>query len=112
MLHTSWMNWRAHARMLSITCGLLVFSASFSLPCAQAQTEVSSGYVMADDMVERLRKRADLTLRDTNFVEAMFVVRRVWGVNIVVGNELKGETVSCEFTDTPLHDILDTILYP
>jgi hypothetical protein len=33
-------------------------------------------------------------------------------VNIVVGNELKGETVSCEFVDAPLFEVLDTILGP
>jgi general secretion pathway protein D len=79
---------------------------------AWAQTEVSSGYRLTDEMRARLLKRGDLTLRDATFVEAMFAIRKIWDVNIVVGNDLKEETVSCEFADTELHEILDTILIP
>jgi type II secretory pathway component GspD/PulD (secretin) len=90
--------------------------ALLSLPhapiAAWAQTEVSSGYRLTDEMRARLLKRGDLTLRDATFVEAMFAIRKVWDVNIVVGNDLKEQTVSCEFVDTELHEILDTILIP
>jgi general secretion pathway protein D len=95
---------------------LLAWAALLTLLAADraawAQTEVSSGYRLTDEMRARLLKRGDLTLRDATFVEAMFAIRKVWDVNIVVGNDLKEETVSCEFADTELHEILDTILIP
>lgn len=77
-----------------------------------AQTNISDTYKVTDAMKAKLIKPGDLTLRDANFVEALFAIRRSWGVNIVVGNELKAETVSCEFVDAPLYEILDTILGP
>jgi general secretion pathway protein D len=99
--------------------GTVLAIAAIVLGCAaiarpvHAQTEVSSGHRVTEEMRARLLKRGDLTLRDTTFVEALFAIRKIWGVNIVVDNsELKDETVSCDFEDTELHEILDTILTP
>jgi general secretion pathway protein D len=112
MHNHSWKSLRTFARIVCLTGALACLPSFVTIPPAHAQTEVSAGYATGEEFLERLTKKADLTLRDTNFVEAMFVVRRVWGVNIVVGNELKGETVSCEYVDAPLHEILDSILLP
>lgn len=91
---------------------IFVLSCFFAQPRAFSQTNVSDTYKVTDAMKAKLVKTGDLTLRDANFVEALFAIRRAWGVNIVVGNELKGETVSCEFVEAPLFEVLDTILGP
>ena len=90
-----------------------ILSIAFAIASpAFAQTNISDTYKVTDAMKAKLVKTGDLTLRDANFVEALFGIRRAWGVNIVVGNELKGETVSCEFVEAPLYEVLDTILGP
>jgi general secretion pathway protein D len=97
--------------LLAIACIALGLPMLRSV--AVAQTEASAGFRLTDDMRARLHKPGDLTLREATFVEAMFAIRRVWGVNIVVdSNELKEEKVSCDFEETELHEILDTILAP
>src|SRR5687767_13453770 len=100
------------ARIGLAIAGLILAALACAPPAARAQTEVSSGYRLSDNMRARLLKRGDLTLHDATFVEAMFSIRRVWDVNIVVSNDLKEESVSCEFADTELHEILDTLLTP
>src|SRR5262245_47414246 len=102
---------RCAGTMLALAA--IALSCAAMVPPAFAQTEVSSGYKLTDEMRARLLKRGDLTLRDATFVEALFAIRKVWGVNIVVDNgELKEQTVSCDFEDTELHEILDTLLSP
>lgn len=93
-------------------CALVLLLGTVLASPAIAQTNVSDTYKVTDAMKAKLVKTGDLTLRDANFVEALFGIRRAWGVNIVVGNELKGETVSCEFVEAPLFEVLDTILGP
>ena len=93
-------------------CALVLSLGVVLASPALAQTNVSDTYKVTDAMKAKLVKTGDLTLRDANFVEALFGIRRAWGVNIVVGNELKGETVSCEFVEAPLFEVLDTILGP
>jgi len=103
--------WRCAATMLSVAIVLLCAGSPLTSP-ALGQTEVSSGHRLTDEMRAKLLKPGNLTLRDASFAELMFAIRRVWGVNVVVGNDLKEEKVSCDFADTPLHEILDTILTP
>src|SRR3954447_10810394 len=85
---------------------ILALACAFFATRAFAQTNISDTYKVTDAMKAKLVKAGDLTLRDANFVEALFGIRRAWGVNIVVGNDLKGETVSCEFVDAPLFEVL------
>ncbi|MDX1962090.1 MAG: secretin N-terminal domain-containing protein [Pirellulales bacterium] len=75
-----------------------------------AQTPLSDSSILSDQMRAKLLTTGSITLRDANFIEALFAIRRAWDVNIVAGNDLKSETVNCEFVDTPLHEVLDTIL--
>lgn len=103
-------SWSRYLRALLAAGVFACARPDIMLPSVYAQTEVSTSTRMSDALREKLLKPGDLTLRDANFVEAMFSIRRLWGVNIVVSNDLKNETVSCEFSDTPLHEILDTIL--
>jgi len=58
---------------------------------------------------EMLLRRGDLTLRDATIAGALFSISKAWGVNIVVGEDVKG-TVSGDFKQTPLREVLDSIL--
>ena len=100
------------ARLAVFAVALLALACAVVPARALAQTNISSTYKVTDAMKAKLVKTGDLTLRDANFVEALFGIRRSWGVNIVVGNDLKGETVSCEFVEAPLFEVLDAILGP
>ena len=61
---------------------------------------------------EKLEVRHQFSLRDTNFVQAMFALGKLWGVDIVCTNDLKDETINCEFDEATLSEILDSILIP
>ncbi|MGI8982618.1 MAG: type II secretion system protein GspD [Pirellulaceae bacterium] len=91
---------------------ILALSCFVALPRVFAQTNISDTYKVSDAMKAKLVKTGDLTLRDANFVEALFGIRRAWGVNIVVPNDGTKETINCEFVDAPLFEVLDTILGP
>jgi general secretion pathway protein D len=94
-----------------VVCLVLVSSClTPGVTTLQAQTQLSDRASLTDEMRAKLVKPGNLVLRDTNFVEALFAIKRVWNINIVAGNELRSETVNCEFTDTPLYEILDSIL--
>lgn len=60
---------------------------------------------------EALARRGDLTLRGANssIENALFAISEIWKVNIVVGKDVKG-TVTGTFKQTPLREILDSIL--
>lgn len=91
---------------------ILALSCFFPQSRAFAQTNISDTYKVSDAMKAKLVKTGDLTLRDANFVEALFGIRRAWGVNIVVPNDGTKETINCEFVGAPLFEVLDTILGP
>ncbi|GIW99882.1 MAG: hypothetical protein KatS3mg111_3215 [Pirellulaceae bacterium] len=59
----------------------------------------------------QLERRLTIDLRDVTLLEALFSVRDLAGINLVVGNEVEG-TVNAAFTDAPLRQILDTLLIP
>ena len=58
---------------------------------------------------EALKRRGDLSLRDATIAGALFTISETWEVNIVVGENVTGK-VSGVFRQTPLHDVLDSIL--
>ncbi|MEQ8211075.1 MAG: secretin N-terminal domain-containing protein [Lacipirellulaceae bacterium] len=60
---------------------------------------------------EALARRGDLTLRGANssIENALFAISEIWKVNIVVGKDVKG-SVTGTFKQTPLREILDSIL--
>ena len=97
-------------RAAAFLCAALLLISPLALRSTFAQTNLSDTYKLTDEMKAKLVKEGGLTLRDANFVEAALAISRAWKVNIVVGNELKAETVSCEFVDAPLYEVLDTIL--
>ncbi len=58
-----------------------------------------------------LSQRIGIDLRDATLLEALFAIRDVTGLNMVVGNEVTG-TVNAAFTDTPVEQVLDSLLIP
>ncbi|MBN1851771.1 MAG: type II secretion system protein GspD [Pirellulales bacterium] len=58
---------------------------------------------------EKLQKHGDLTLRNTTLGGALFTISELWDINLVVGDDVKGQ-VNGEFEKAPLHEILDAIL--
>ncbi|MFN3189036.1 MAG: secretin N-terminal domain-containing protein [Aureliella sp.] len=58
-----------------------------------------------------LRQEISVDLRDATLLEALFVIRDLAGINLVVGNEIEG-TVNAAFTSTPVEQILETLLVP
>ncbi len=76
---------------------------------ASAQTDLSVKKEVSAEIQQKLSKRFSLDLRDATLLEALFAVRDVSGLNIVVGNEVTG-TVNASFADTAVYDILDSLL--
>lgn len=58
----------------------------------------------------KLEQKGTIILRDATLVEWLFAIQKEWGVDIVVGNELKTEIVNGAFTDTTLREVLTSIL--
>ena len=75
---------------------------------AHAQTRLSNAE-LSDEIRQSLSKRLSLELRDATLLDAIFTVRDASGLNIVVGNEVKG-TVNASYSDSPVYDILDSLL--
>lgn len=76
---------------------------------AEAQTPLSSGVEISDELRSRLERRFSLDLRDTTLLEALFAIRDVSGLNIVAGDEVSG-SVNASFANAPVHEILDSLL--
>lgn len=76
---------------------------------ARAQTGVSADRAPSEQVQAKLRQRGTLILRDASLIEALFAIKENWGVNIVVGNDVKG-AVNGAYSNAPLHEILDSIL--
>lgn len=83
------------------------------LNTALESTGDSSGRdVIKNDVVRGLlNQQISLDLRDATLLEALFAVRDLTGLNVVVGNEVTG-TVNASFADTQVNRILDTLLIP
>jgi general secretion pathway protein D len=95
--------WRCAAPLL-----MAILPATFT-GLLSAQTQISSSDSLSEQLQAKLRRRGDLLLRDATLIEALFAIKENWGVNIVVGNEVKG-AVNGAYTNAPLHEILDSIL--
>lgn len=58
---------------------------------------------------QALDTKGELTLQDVTIEKALLTIGASWGVNIVVGKDVRG-TVSCIYKQAPLRDVLDAIL--
>ncbi|GAB5405537.1 MAG: hypothetical protein Aurels2KO_37680 [Aureliella sp.] len=65
----------------------------------------------AGSVQQLLKQSVSIDLRDATLLEALFTIRDLTGLNIVVGNEVEG-TVNASFASTPVDRILDTLLIP
>jgi general secretion pathway protein D len=80
---------------------------------ALAQQTNLEGRITASDVnvQKQLAQKISLELRDATLQEALFTVRDLARLNIVVGNEITG-TVNATFTSTEVHQVLDSLLIP
>ena len=56
-----------------------------------------------------LERKGNLTLRDVTIVEALFVLREQWKVDMVIADDVEGQ-VNATFSDASLREILDSLL--
>ncbi len=101
--------------------------------CALALCFVSTKYLLAEEVADllagaevapvalkgtssilvplsqALETRGDLSLQNTSMEKALFTIGASWKVNIVVGNDVRGN-ISCVYKNTPLREVLDAIL--
>ena len=92
--------------VLLVTC---FCTLNVLVPSAQAQAP--RGRAIHPELAAKLQQHADLTLRDVSLTEAILAIRESWNVNITIGGEGSGQISGAEFTDTPLEEVLDTILF-
>ncbi|GIW90872.1 MAG: hypothetical protein KatS3mg109_1304 [Pirellulaceae bacterium] len=97
------------SRGLPVDFRLLGIVLALAVSLCQAQTPVSQTPTPSEQVLAKLRQRGTLILRDASLVEALFAIQENWGVNIVVGNDVKG-AVNGAYNNAPLHEILDSIL--
>ena len=71
--------------------------------------ESNAGSPISRDLLDALKKRGDLTLRNATLSGALFTIGELWEINLVVGDEVDGE-VNGVFKKAPLHEILEAIL--
>ncbi|WP_182865727.1 type II secretion system protein GspD [Stieleria mannarensis] len=88
---------------------VMVAACLFSGGVSEAQTSLSLKHDASAEIQQKLSDRYSLDLRDATLLEALFAIRDVSGLNIVVGNEVTG-TVNASFADTAVYDILDSLL--
>jgi len=91
-----------------IATGLLIAILGLLGLCAQSGLSQEAASALSP-LSQKLARRGDLTLRDTDLAAAIFTISESWGVNIVVGENVEGK-VNGVFKNAPLHDILDGIL--
>ncbi len=95
-------------------CRIAAWALFLALPCqpaAWSQTQVSQSESLSAQLQTKLEQKGTLILRDATLIEALFAIKENWGVNIAVGNDVKG-AINGAFTEAPLHRILDAILAP
>ncbi len=56
-----------------------------------------------------LERKGNLTLRDMTIVEALFVLREQWKVDMVIASDIEGQ-VNATFNGASLREILDSLL--
>ncbi len=98
----------------TFAAAVLFFScASECVTCkiANAQTQVLPEPAGASHVEQLLKQNVSIDLRDATLLEALFTIRDLTGLNVVVGNEVEG-TVNASFSQTPVDRILDTLLIP
>ena len=105
--------------MLVCICVLLLrenrVAAQNVLPQQQArQTAAWSTRALSSTLPDAklsaiLERRGNLTLRDVTIVEALFVLREQWQVDMVIADDVEGQ-VNATFTGASLREILDSLL--
>jgi general secretion pathway protein D len=86
--------------------------ASFTAKCSLAQVAQDGRFTSVDRKVQtQLAQKIDLDLRDATIQEAVFTIRDLAKVNIVLSNDITG-TVNASFTNTEVYQVLDSLLIP
>lgn len=66
----------------------------------------------AADTARVLERRGDLMLKKVSLAKALFVVKEDWNLNLVVGADVPDVQIDAAFVQTPLREILDSLLLP
>ncbi len=98
----------AAQQRISVSTSPAANAAEIALAPAAPETAAASETGSTDP---RLDRRITIDLRDVSMLEALFSIRDLAGINLVVGNEVQG-AVNAAFTDAPLSQVLDTLLIP
>ncbi len=98
-------DWYRLVPFLALLVALAVpLRASAQLAAPTTESRVKS----SNEMLEKLARRGDLTLREATLESALFTISELWGINIAAA-DVTG-AVNGVFKDAPLRDILDSIL--
>ncbi len=76
----------------------------------KAKQEQPTYRTSQEQLKAKLNQKGSITLRDATLNEALFYIRKEWDVSVVFSNDLQGE-VNAVFTEEPLYEILDTLLF-
>lgn len=98
-----------------VRCGILSIAVTmpFSFPLlapSDACAQVVERTTLSKETQRKLKRRGSLELRDATLAEALYIVSKNWGVNIVVGNDVKG-SINGTFMEAPLDEILTSMLH-
>ncbi len=78
-------------------------------PSAASPTRTLSSTLPDAKLSAILERRGNLTLRDVTIVEALFVLREQWQVDMVIADDVEGQ-VNATFTGATLRGVLDSLL--
>lgn len=106
--HDGWPRRLLVATLIAVAAVIQPLSLSFGTSVASAQDAAPSE---ESTLKAKLDQKGTIILRDASLVEWIFAIQREWGIDIVVGNELQRDIVNGGFTDTPLREVLTSILY-
>jgi general secretion pathway protein D len=114
---------RTLSAIAACVCVLLLSVAPVSAQNVSNQNDLSSRRVQPNSTPARtlsatlpdagladvLERKGNLTLRDVSIIEALFVLREQWKVDMVIADDVEGQ-VNATFTGASLREILDSLL--
>ncbi len=99
------------ARLLVAFCALFFWALpkSHAAPPQPLLIAPHQEQAMSPSLAKAMTTLGDLSLQGATMDKALFTIGASWHVNIVVGNNVKGN-ISCIYRQAPLREVLDAIL--